>query len=218
MVDAAARLTVRQGIDEWTIRALAQELGVAQAVIYHHVGGRSQIVRAVVERVVAQIPLPAPDLQWREWFGTFLTDVRRVALHYPGVARHLVILGPVAGAGRIIGPGIDVLLEAGFADEAVTIYNYLSNTALSLIAVEDERNKDQEGRLERAREIVDLAHGVDGGLSTMKDWLEVRAENIDQLRASDAYFYRYCVERCLDAAKARLGVVRRRTSRMTESP
>ncbi|GAA1958952.1 TetR family transcriptional regulator [Amycolatopsis minnesotensis] len=213
VVDAAVRLTVRHGIDGWTVRALAQDLGVAQAVVYHHVGDRQQVVYAVASQVVDQIPVPAADRPWREWFGALLADVRKVTLHHPGVARHLVVLGPLAGAGRIVRPGMDVLTAAGFAEDAMMIYNYLSNTALSLIAVEDERNKDPDERMRRARELADLAQDPDEGLSEMGEWLASRAVSIDQLRAADAHNYRFSVERALDGAEARLKVVRKRTAR-----
>ncbi|GLY51415.1 TetR family transcriptional regulator [Lentzea sp. NBRC 102530] len=214
VVEAAVRLTVRHGIDGWTIRALAQELGVAQAVVYHHVGGRRQLVRSVARRVVELIPLPEFDLSWRQWFGVLLTDIRRVALHHPGVARHLVVLGPVAGAQRVIDAGMRVLGEAGFDDEAAMIYNYLANTALSLIAVEDERNADPDERVELAREVAEMAGDpVNEGMAAMGEWLRSRAVTIDHLRASDAQFYRFCVERALDGAQARLAVVKRRSGR-----
>ncbi|MCX2948807.1 hypothetical protein [Lentzea sp. NEAU-D7] len=48
---------IRYGTDGWTILALAHELEVAQAVVYHH-WGRRQFVRSVGQRVVAQILLP----------------------------------------------------------------------------------------------------------------------------------------------------------------
>ncbi|WP_044572820.1 TetR family transcriptional regulator [Saccharopolyspora spinosa] len=214
VVDAAVRLTVRHGIDGWTIRGLAQELGVAQAVVYHHVGGRRQLVRSVAQRVVAQVPLPEFDLPWRQWFEVLLADVRRVALRHPGIARHLVVLGPVAGAQRVIDAGLRVLREAGFADEAAMIYNYLANTALGLIAVEDERNADPDERVALAREVAEMASDPGNeGMSAMGDWLRSRALNIDHLRASDAQFYRFCVGRALDGAQARLAVVKRRSAR-----
>ncbi|GGU87167.1 hypothetical protein GCM10010178_91320 [Lentzea flava] len=67
---------------------------------------------AVAQRVVAQIPLLEFDLPWRHWFGVLLTDIRRRALHHPGIARHLVVLGPVAGTQRVIDGGTRGLGDA----------------------------------------------------------------------------------------------------------
>ncbi|MEV6712735.1 hypothetical protein AB0M48_11920 [Lentzea sp. NPDC051208] len=97
------RLTIRYGIDGWTIRALAHELEVAQAVVHHH-WGRRQLVRSVGQRVGAQIPLPEGGLPWRQWFGTCFTDVSRggVASFGHGPASRGARPGPVAGAQRVI--------------------------------------------------------------------------------------------------------------------
>ncbi|WP_344874445.1 TetR/AcrR family transcriptional regulator [Allokutzneria multivorans] len=212
VVDAAVRLTVRDGLEGWSVRQLAAELGVGAAVVYHHVGDRQKVTMAVTERVIAQVPVPGADLPWRDWFGALLSDVRKVALHYHGVARQMVLLGPVVDAAReIIGEGVGVLKAAGFGDEAATIYSFLVNTAFNLIAVEDDRNAQPESRLEHARTLADLADEQGGsGLAAMGEWLRARSTDLDKLRAYDAEFYRYCVERALDGAQARLVAIRRR--------
>jgi Bacterial regulatory proteins, tetR family len=214
IVDAAVWLTVREGLEGWSVRQLAAELGVGAAVVYHHVGDRHRVTMAVTERVVSQIRLPGSDLPWREWFSALLADLRKVALHHHGIARQVIVLGPVAAARRIIDEGVGVLQEAGFGVEAATIYNYLTNTAFNLIAVEDERNRWPDERIENARRIARLADEPGNpGLAAMSDWLRARSENPDRLRASDAEFYRYCMERALDGAEARLAVLRRRRRR-----
>ncbi|MBB5158971.1 TetR/AcrR family transcriptional regulator [Saccharopolyspora phatthalungensis] len=214
VVDAAVRLTFRHGLDGWSIRALAAEVGVAQAVVYHHVGDRSQIVQAVARKVLAQIPLPSADLSWRDWFSTLFTDIRKVALQYHGVAREILVFGPVVDSHGIIDAGIETLRRAGFGTEAPMIFNYLSNTAFSLIAAEDERNSAPDKRLERARRLVDIAQESDRpGLATMAEWLRDRSKNMDYLRAHDAHFYRYCMRRALDGAQARLPALRKRAAR-----
>ncbi|MCP3801305.1 TetR family transcriptional regulator [Allokutzneria sp. A3M-2-11 16] len=212
VVDAAVRLTVRDGLEGWSIRQLAAELGVGAAVVYHHVGDRQKVTMAVTERVIAQVPVPGADLAWREWFGALLADVRKVAMHYHGIARQMVLLGPVVPSAReIIDEGVGVLKAAGFGDESATVYSYLVNTAFNLIAVEDDRNSRPEARLEHARMLADLADEPGNpGLAAMGEWLRERSADMGKLRAYDAEFYRYCVERALDGAQARLTAIRRR--------
>ena len=40
VIDAAVELSRGAGLTAWSLRDLAERLGVAPSVIYHHVGGR----------------------------------------------------------------------------------------------------------------------------------------------------------------------------------
>ncbi|WP_177154289.1 hypothetical protein [Actinosynnema pretiosum] len=113
VVDAATRLTVRSSVDGWMVRQLA----------------------AVVGRVFASVPLPDRGLPRREWFTALLTDLRRVALHHPGVARRALAAWPVTlKSASAVRAGIEVLVAAGFGDEAVGICRYLVGSALALVS------------------------------------------------------------------------------------
>ncbi|AXX31398.1 TetR family transcriptional regulator [Actinosynnema pretiosum subsp. pretiosum] len=209
VVDAAARLTVRSGVDGWTVRQLAAELGVGAPVVYHHVGDRDRVVAAVVGRVLASVPVPDRGLPWREWFTALLTDLRRVALHHPGVARRALAVGPVAPeSASAVAAGIEVLVAAGFGDEAVGICRYLVDSALALVSVEDDRNADPGRRVRQAEAVIGSADG-EGGLALAGDWLRARGSDPNTLRAYDAEHFRYCLARSLDGAQARLTTLRR---------
>lgn len=94
VIDAAVRLTRSSHLFTWSIRDLARALNVAQAVIYHHVGGQDSICRGVVERVLAQISVPVSDSSWQEWFREMLSDLAGVCREYPGVAKWALMHGP----------------------------------------------------------------------------------------------------------------------------
>lgn len=60
VLDAAARLIQRDGVDTFTMRALAEQLGVAVTSIYWHVGGRDALFDRLVDRLLthmAQLPV-----------------------------------------------------------------------------------------------------------------------------------------------------------------
>jgi TetR/AcrR family transcriptional regulator, tetracycline repressor protein len=55
ILDAAARLIERHGVEEFTMRGLAEELGVAVTSIYWHVGGRDKLFDRLVDRLLSEM-------------------------------------------------------------------------------------------------------------------------------------------------------------------
>ncbi|GAA3015976.1 TetR/AcrR family transcriptional regulator [Actinokineospora globicatena] len=146
IVAAALGLTARHGLENWTLRQLSGEIGAYPAVVYHHVGDRESVVAAVLDQVVAELPLPAEDLPWRQWFERLLTDARPVLRRHPGTARRLAVRGDRVPALReLIDRGLAVLRHAGFGDEAVAVNTLLLTHAWQSIATEDDRDRDAPG-------------------------------------------------------------------------
>lgn len=168
VVSAALDLTRAQGIDSWSVRDLATALDTWPNTIAHHVGTREQVCQAVVERVVAAMTNPPPELAWQDWFRTFLRDGREVLLEYRGVARRLCRDGPaVPSAMPIMERGVTRLLDAGFGDDAPRAYSLLLNSALLLVALADDRAEAGQQRSEVAERIRAFAPGPE----TAPAWL-----------------------------------------------
>lgn len=55
ILDTAARLIELHGVQTFTMRALAEELGVAVTSIYWHVGGRDKLFDSLVDRLLRQM-------------------------------------------------------------------------------------------------------------------------------------------------------------------
>jgi TetR/AcrR family transcriptional regulator, tetracycline repressor protein len=55
VLETAARLIELDGVDAFTMRRLAEELGVAVTSIYWHIGGRDKLFDSLVERLVGQM-------------------------------------------------------------------------------------------------------------------------------------------------------------------
>jgi AcrR family transcriptional regulator len=55
VLDAAARLIERDGVDGFTMRGLAEQLGVAVTSIYWHVGGRDKLFDSLVDRLLSDM-------------------------------------------------------------------------------------------------------------------------------------------------------------------
>ena len=139
IIDAALELTRESGIGSWTQRDLATTLDVAPSVLYHHIGGRDQVIRGVVERVLGALVLPDRGLEWRAWFRELLTGMRPIIAAYPGTAKWLLMHGPsFPGVMRIFDIGIGKLQAAGF-ERPATAYSMLLNTAMLTISMADDR-------------------------------------------------------------------------------
>jgi TetR/AcrR family transcriptional regulator, tetracycline repressor protein len=55
ILDAAARLIELHGVETFTMRGLAEELGVAVTSIYWHVGGRDKLFDSLVDRLLSEM-------------------------------------------------------------------------------------------------------------------------------------------------------------------
>jgi TetR/AcrR family tetracycline transcriptional repressor len=55
VLDTAARMIERDGVDAFTMRGLADQLGVAVTSIYWHVGGRDKLFDSLVDRLVSEM-------------------------------------------------------------------------------------------------------------------------------------------------------------------
>ena len=65
-LDAAMALADKDGFEALTMRSLAQALGVEAMSLYHHVANKEDIVSGMVDRVFAEIELPADGVDWKE--------------------------------------------------------------------------------------------------------------------------------------------------------
>jgi TetR/AcrR family transcriptional regulator, tetracycline repressor protein len=130
IVDAALALIDEAGLDAVTMPKLAQHLGVGTMSLYRHVHDKDDLIDAVAERVMRDIPVPdgAPD----DWHGRvvgYLRALRDAAIAHPALSRIL------ADRGLTVGPVFDqleelhaILARAGFTDtDAVrTFYTLLT--------------------------------------------------------------------------------------------
>src|SRR5688572_8032230 len=86
---AAAALLVanKHGVAGFTMRAVAEALGVTPMALYHHVRDKAALAALVVDRASGEIPLPAPSGAWREDLWAIAHWMRRVTLAHPSVGR-----------------------------------------------------------------------------------------------------------------------------------
>jgi len=87
---AAAALAVadERGARGFTMRAVAEALGVSPMSLYHHVADKAALAALVVDAAMSERPLPAPTGDWREDMWQLARWTREMTLAHP-VVGHL---------------------------------------------------------------------------------------------------------------------------------
>jgi AcrR family transcriptional regulator len=65
VLQAAVALADEDGLEGFSMRRLAQELGVVPMALYKHVANKEELLDGMVDLVFSEIELPSGDLQWR---------------------------------------------------------------------------------------------------------------------------------------------------------
>ena len=65
VLQAAVALADEAGLEAFSMRGLAQELGVVPMALYKHVANKEELLDGMVDIVFSEIELPSADLDWR---------------------------------------------------------------------------------------------------------------------------------------------------------
>jgi AcrR family transcriptional regulator len=65
VLQAAVALADEAGLEAFSMRGLAQELGVVPMALYKHVANKEQLLDGMVDIVFSEIELPSGNLDWR---------------------------------------------------------------------------------------------------------------------------------------------------------
>src|ERR1700760_3849016 len=65
VLETAVALADQDGLDGFSMRRLAQELGVVPMALYKHVANRDELLDGMVDVVFAEIESPSIDEDWR---------------------------------------------------------------------------------------------------------------------------------------------------------
>jgi TetR/AcrR family tetracycline transcriptional repressor len=195
---AAARTIVEQGgAEALSMRKLAAELGVAHTAIYWHVGGRDELVAAVVDAFLADLGEITPTGRTpRQRMASVAREIHRQ------VVEHRALVALAMEQGRF--PGMWFPAQVALAREvsaaglsgtdaarAVTALLYLTGAFVMLEAAFEEHADEAQATVELWRGIEDptidrglrtrMAKGFDAAsvfddtLEAVLDWIEAKA-------------------------------------------
>jgi AcrR family transcriptional regulator len=86
VLEGAVALADEIGIEELTIRRLAEVLGTKPMTIYYHVPSKDEIVDGMVEVVFSEIDKPPADEDWRSAIRRRCVSARTVISRHPWAA------------------------------------------------------------------------------------------------------------------------------------
>jgi TetR/AcrR family transcriptional regulator, tetracycline repressor protein len=84
VVREALELIDRDGVDRFSIRRLADHLGVTPMALYNHVSGKRDLLQAVAERVVSEAEYHPRNGDWKKVARGCFRAIRRACLAHPG--------------------------------------------------------------------------------------------------------------------------------------
>lgn len=206
IVDAAVELTREHGLTGWTQRQLTGTLDTSPSVVFHHVGDRDALSAAVVERVLTGVRTQGADTDWQEWFRAAWRELGPRLSAHRGTARWMLMHGPIfEGMLPFLDEAMETLVEAGFGDEAPTVYGLVFNTMTSIFVMTDDRalaESHSPGAMARA--IAETAGDEPGrGTSALIGLLDRFDADADPALVHQEYVD-YALDRLLDGLRLRL--------------
>jgi AcrR family transcriptional regulator len=131
IVTTALELTRSVGVDGFTMRDLADRVGVSPASLYHYVPGKRDLKEIIADAVIDRLDLP-PDggEDWDAKLRDLLVRQQRLVSQYPGVGLLYIRERPTTSMLRITNAMLSLLLAAGLPPrEALHAFQALSALA-----------------------------------------------------------------------------------------
>jgi AcrR family transcriptional regulator len=119
VVAAAMVVADEHGSDALTMRRLGQELGVEAMSLYNHVANKEDLLSALLDAVVSEYTLPAPDAEWKPALRASAMSAHQVLLRHPWAPGLLLTFRSMPGPGwmRYSEAVLATLRRAGFSPE-----------------------------------------------------------------------------------------------------
>ncbi len=128
IVEAALRLLDRDGLDELSMRRLADELDTGPASLYWHVGSKDGLLELIFDRVIGEIEMPDPEPhRWEEQLKEVARAGRAMILRHRDIVRISIGRIPMGPNALRASEGIFAILRAGGVPDrlAVTAHHLL---------------------------------------------------------------------------------------------
>jgi TetR/AcrR family tetracycline transcriptional repressor len=160
LVAEALAMLDDDGLDRFSVRRLADRLGVTPMAVYNHVSSKGDLLQAVADAVVSEADYRAVRGDWRRVVGTCFRTLRTTCLAHPGAV-------PLVESSQTLHPSIFRPMEitvaalrgAGLgARDAVRAYFLLTTFTLGQVGYQirgwgrgvDPRAAIREGRISSA--------------------------------------------------------------------
>jgi AcrR family transcriptional regulator len=128
IVETALRLLDQDGLDELSMRRLADELDTGPASLYWHVGSKDGLLDLIFDRVIGELEMPKPEPQrWQEQLKEVARAGRAMILRHRDIVRISIGRIPMGPNALRTSEGILAILRAGGVPDqlAVTAHHLL---------------------------------------------------------------------------------------------
>lgn len=138
IVRAALELLDEVGLDELTMRRVAERLDVKAASLYRHVKDKEELLIHLADAISGEISVDAPGNTWQARLASMAREVRRVLLAHRDAARVLAATAPFGPRRlRLIELSLSILRSSGLADADVArAAHHINNFVTEFVADE----------------------------------------------------------------------------------
>jgi AcrR family transcriptional regulator len=124
VLEAAIALADETGLERFSMRGLAQELGVVPMALYKHVANKDQLLDGMVDLVFGEIELPPEDLDWRSAMRRRALSAREALRRHPWAIGMMESRAPGRANLRNHDAVMGCLRKAGFPfEQAIHAYS-----------------------------------------------------------------------------------------------
>jgi len=117
VLQAAVALADESGLEAFSMRRLAQELGVVPMALYKHVANKEELLDGMVDIVFSEIELPSGELDWRSAMRRRATSTREALKRHSWAIGMMESRQPGPAGLRNHNAVMGYLREAGFSFE-----------------------------------------------------------------------------------------------------
>jgi AcrR family transcriptional regulator len=138
ILQAGLRLIDQLGLESFTMRKLAQELGVDPMTLYRHFENKEALLDGVADVLWSEVQLPESEVGWEALLRSFATSLRALAHAHPHAYALLCKNQSLSLALlRLCDVALEQLQQAGFAQKrAMEILCTVSSYAMGYAMVE----------------------------------------------------------------------------------
>src|SRR5437764_6659964 len=115
VLQAAVALADQTGLRAFSMRGLAQELGVVPMALYKHVANKDELLDAIVDIVFSEIDAPSGEEEWRSALRRRAISARRALKRHPWAIGLMESRHPGPANLRLHDAVMGCLREAGFS-------------------------------------------------------------------------------------------------------
>jgi AcrR family transcriptional regulator len=123
IVEAAIILTERHGVDGWSMRMLADQLGKSAGAAYRHLDGKETLLDLVATEILTRVELPDPAASWEQRLSDLAWGTWSQLSRQRWVARYLLSSPkPAQVAHGVFGAALSqIFFDAGFDESSVAL-------------------------------------------------------------------------------------------------